>query len=95
MFSSRSLVGSGYNENNMVLDYKIGIDPRIFTRSAKDDFPYKAGKTVTRYDKFYDSYWQALFTGVNVTFSKDNKHGSISAYSFIQITFCYYLTLTW
>ena len=22
------------NENNQVLDYKIGIDPRIFTRSA-------------------------------------------------------------
>ena len=34
VFSNWSLVASGSNKNNKVLDYKIGIDPRIFTRSA-------------------------------------------------------------
>ena len=79
-------MASGYNENKMVLDYKIGIDPRIFTRSAKDDFPFKACKTVTGYDKLYDGTGK-LFSGV--IFSKDNTRGSFSAYSFMQIKFCY------
>ena len=52
--------------------------------SAKDDFPYKAYKMVTGYDKLYDGT-DNLFTVV--IFSKDNKQGFFSAYSFTLLMF--------
>jgi hypothetical protein len=78
------------NENRKVLDYKIGIDQRIFTRGAlvrKTTFRLRPIKWLLGMINSMMVLTSSLLE--YLIFSKDNKQGSFSAHSSMQITSCY------